>query len=467
MEISVRNVIGLLIVAFAITPGVALGHGAMRASWIDEQELQVVPGSQVRMAVPDGFSPASSFAGFQNAETGALLMVVEIPGPFDQVSAGLSNTSQLKRQGIKVLNREERAHGDYDGALHHFSQKDVDKGIDVHQWLWVFGDEQKTVMVKGICPTRRIDEDANLMRAAVLSSVWDPEGLAISLEDLPFTVKEIGNLKFAATISKTVCFTSTGELDAKVSFKCGPIASPYGDDREAFVKQVVKSNPLHVKVSSGYPMAITIDDLSGFSCSIDARHRETDEEIYIYRVVLFDGPTAWSMVGTGPLAERRDIARLFKKACKSFERRRETLRAEVGGAQIVVPATWSIREGLNEEADLQAGSPSSDSYLVVLSEAKDDLVEKSLIEFSAGRREWFEDDADEKGEVVEFEIGELSALRCEYTMRVDGTPIKYVHVSVEGKDTFHQLLVWSNAAFYENSKQDMERVISSFREQRP
>lgn len=51
------------------------------------QEPVAVPGTQVAMPAPEGFTVSERFAGFENASTGASILIVEMPArPFRNCS---------------------------------------------------------------------------------------------------------------------------------------------------------------------------------------------------------------------------------------------------------------------------------------------------------------------------------------------------------------------------------------------
>ena len=49
-----------------------------------------IPGTQVTLAAPEHFMASADFAGYANEQTGASLMVTEIPGPYAEVMKGMT-----------------------------------------------------------------------------------------------------------------------------------------------------------------------------------------------------------------------------------------------------------------------------------------------------------------------------------------------------------------------------------------
>ncbi|MGH7199460.1 MAG: hypothetical protein ACREJB_02575, partial [Planctomycetaceae bacterium] len=51
-----------------------------------------------------------------------------------------------------------------------------------------------------------------------------------------------------------------------------------------------------------------------------------------------------------------------------------------GVSQVSLPVGWSQQTGLNEQAALQAGDPTSQAYLIVITESKDDFSDDTTID---------------------------------------------------------------------------------------
>src|SRR5215218_9058385 len=67
--------------------------------------LVKVPGTKCSLIPPAGFEPSSSFGGFQNAETGASIMINEIPAPYQEMVDGFTEEA-LKARGMTLTSKE-------------------------------------------------------------------------------------------------------------------------------------------------------------------------------------------------------------------------------------------------------------------------------------------------------------------------------------------------------------------------
>jgi hypothetical protein len=65
-----------------------------------------IPGTQVTLNPPEGFTPSAGFFGYANESTGASIMVTEIPGPYADINKGVT-AEGLKKQGIELVSSED------------------------------------------------------------------------------------------------------------------------------------------------------------------------------------------------------------------------------------------------------------------------------------------------------------------------------------------------------------------------
>src|SRR5687767_7030540 len=66
----------------------------------------LVVGTRISLTPPVGFVASSQFPGFEQASSGASIMVTEIAGPFSEVSAGFSSPSGAAKRGMIVVDKQ-------------------------------------------------------------------------------------------------------------------------------------------------------------------------------------------------------------------------------------------------------------------------------------------------------------------------------------------------------------------------
>ncbi|MBI4161090.1 MAG: hypothetical protein HY509_01430 [Acidobacteria bacterium] len=146
------------------------------------------------------------------------------------------------------------------------------------------------------------------------------------------------------------------------------------------------------------------------------------------------------------------------------------ITARNGRSRLELPAGWRFRPYLNATADLQVADVQHKSFLIVLSEPKPAVNHLSLEAQSdialatiVARMEGVEATSGP----VEMMIGGHRALRYEFRGRIEGVKVAYIHTTIEGRETFHQIVAWTTPSRLKKNRAVIEAVIASFREVGP
>ncbi|MCZ6671070.1 MAG: hypothetical protein O6947_08580 [Acidobacteria bacterium] len=138
-----------------------------------------------------------------------------------------------------------------------------------------------------------------------------------------------------------------------------------------------------------------------------------------------------------------------------------------GASRLLLPAGWKVRPHLNDAADLQVASVKNNCYLIVLSEKKAGLGILSLEEHSRFGRETvlqgLENGVESAGPIY-LEIDARPAVQYELRGRISGLKVAYLHTTVEGIDSYHQIVAWTTQSRFEKNRAAIESVIESFME---
>ena len=144
----------------------------------------------------------------------------------------------------------------------------------------------------------------------------------------------------------------------------------------------------------------------------------------------------------------------------------ETVRFLDGKFEVLKPGSWSLRDDLNDQADLQMGNRFSDVYGVILSEDQteyDSYV--SLSDFSYLTREAFEEilKGIHQTGPENLTLQGQKAIRYDITGELEGMPVRYWHVVVESGDFYHQIVLWTRESRFERNAADFDLVLNSLR----
>jgi hypothetical protein len=144
------------------------------------------------------------------------------------------------------------------------------------------------------------------------------------------------------------------------------------------------------------------------------------------------------------------------------------IRSTDGKSQVRVPAGWSVKSGLNREATLQVADTDHHAFFIVLTESKRDFAEsftyrdhahKTLEHMARGLA-----DVTITGAPTELVVGGRPGVRYEVQGTLDHLRVVFLHTTVDGDESFHQVLAWTVPSRLESNRKTLEDIISSFAE---
>lgn len=254
---------------------------------------RAVPGTRVRLAPPPAFTPADRFSGFQDMGTGASIMIIEVPGPFDQVTAGFT-AQRMATQGIELrMLKPLRVAGQPAKLL--LAHQSVG-GVRYEKLVLALGHDSASVVITANYPEGAAARLREPLRRAVLSVAWS-SGAAVDLTGgLPFDVTGTPELKRAARLSNSLLFTESGEYPTRapgeaivvvaVSFRTADLGDLAAFSRARMRQQ---SDLRDLSLRSG--AEIQAGGARAYELIADARFTPADLAIVVYQVVIPDGTT--------------------------------------------------------------------------------------------------------------------------------------------------------------------------------
>lgn len=134
--------------------------------------------------------------------------------------------------------------------------------------------------------------------------------------------------------------------------------------------------------------------------------------------------------------------------------------------KITVPTDWiSAGSDLRGSADIYASYPLKDLYTSVFSES-DTTLEQFSLEDNADKYRWLIEkelsnyEGSTKTDVTQ--VDGFPAVQYEMRGRINDMAIVYLHTTVEGTDSYYQVVGWTTADRYAENKETLQTVIASF-----
>ena len=282
-----------------------------------------VPGTRISLVPPSGFVPADRFAGFLQEEKGASIMIMEIPGPYSQVSAGFADSAKLAARGIVLASREDRAVNGFKGMLVRMEQSAHE--IDYLKWALVFGDETESVMVTATFPRELDAELSEKMRRSVLSSRWSRSKPVPPTEGVKFSVRESGDMRFAGRMAGALAYTRKGIFpNPSIYDPLFLVAQSFSKSAIADYKGFAQARILATVDVAGIRIEETtpleIDGLGGYETIAIGKDRDSGEPMLLYQTILFDDGAYYIMHASVGAEEREAYTTTFREMARSFAR---------------------------------------------------------------------------------------------------------------------------------------------------
>jgi hypothetical protein len=292
-----------------------------------------VRGTRVRLVQPAGFAAATGFPGFQQDDTGASIVVAEVPGPYAAVTADFT-ADGLRPHGLTLVQARRVVIADRPGLLLHVTQ--VARGTTFAKWIAAFGDDTASVLITATFPEELGNALAEPLRAAVLSACWDRGEGSASVPDLGFTLDHGPALRPAGCAGTLFAYTPDGTLPA--ASPTAPVllagrvpADVRGPDLQQFAEQCLTRSATMQEVAVETAEALTLDGLSGYEIVAGARDPATNLPLLVYQVTLFDGANCFLLQGLVGDHRRSEYLDEFRRMARTFTRTGAAASGSVSG----------------------------------------------------------------------------------------------------------------------------------------
>lgn len=250
---------------------------------------QLIPGTNVYVIPPTGFSVSENFTGFQNPEDPtSMVMVMSIPGPFAAVSGGF-NEEMMAARGMRLQEKQTITVNRMAGL---YLEMDQDaQGMTFTKSILVYGNEQETTMINGVSLKDSVSL-AEAIRESIRSTVIDEATETDPRAELKFTIDETaGNLQFISVMGNAILCNRDGLTPTESkdglnfmvdrSFNDAPIP-----DQKGFCLRRLNTLPGEYKLMSDeYPSPVQLDELDGYELfAVD----KADKKKITHLTILFE-----------------------------------------------------------------------------------------------------------------------------------------------------------------------------------
>ena len=252
-----------------------------------EAHIQV-PGTSVFLVPPPNFEPSEQFKGFQSpVDQTSMIMIMEIPGPFQEVSAGFTEEN-LAPRGMKLQFREEVELYGYTGFWIDLEQEA--NGMVFSKHILVYGDSSQTTMINGVFLADSSWTGKHI-RKSVLSTFIDTNVKEDPRNSLDYTIDESHTgFQFVSVVGNGMLFNRDGKIPTESEDQANLVSDKSFQkltiaDREQFCYARLAQYPDKYVPSDKWEIKeVEIDGLSGYE--LFAQRADSNPEL-AYQVILF------------------------------------------------------------------------------------------------------------------------------------------------------------------------------------
>lgn len=283
---------------------------------------QQINGTNLFMVPPVSFEISNNFKGFQNpTDQTSMVMILEIPGPFSEVSKGFNN-EMLKSRGMDLKTKKEIKVGEFEGMLIELDQ--YANGMNFSKQILIFGNEKSSTLINGVYLKDSLQLGRKI-KESILTTFVDTKTRTNPREALNYTLNEnMGSLKFHSVIGNGMLFnrdlkTPTQSADKATLITDKSYTKVEIDNKKQFCISRLKKYPADYSVIPNKGInEIAIDNLKGFELYAKNNDKENEE---MYQVILFDDNGGYYLfVGTYKSTSENAISDI-KNIIKTFKRK--------------------------------------------------------------------------------------------------------------------------------------------------
>lgn len=276
-------------------------------------------GTKCSIIPPNGFMATNAFSGFQSSETGASIMINELPAPYQQLVDGFT-AEALKTRGMTLISKQTIDLNKSKATYIKVSQPA--NGTIYLKQILIFGDPKETVLVNGIYPESSKGIEPQIMEA-LLSTVYDSSEDDNPLEAASFSIDtKDTDFKLNKYMSGSLLYSTDGKVPTeKPTLIVGnSIAKVSSQNRKKYSEERIKKLPRGEQNNIREIREITVDGLNGYEIVADGKTKDNKPEL-VYQVMLFNESGDYYIIVGQAAAEFDRYIAIFKKVTKTFKRK--------------------------------------------------------------------------------------------------------------------------------------------------
>jgi len=281
----------------------------------------MVKGTKISIVPPKDFTVAANFAGFQQTESSASIMVLDIPGPFSEISKGFTKEG-LKSQAMTFVASETLKFQGLKAMFLTVQQEAYGQIFKKH--ILAFGNEKETTFINGTFPADR-NELGDAIKTALLTAHYDSSKKIDPFSTVDFEINA-GNsgLVFTKNMANSLIYTRDGQLPSQSEDQANFIVGKAFSEvivvnQEEFANTRLRQLPIEID-SIVSTQSVDFDGLKGVEIIAEGKNPRNGNPENVYQVILFEDTLYYIILGSCEANFEENI-QMFQEMAKTFKRK--------------------------------------------------------------------------------------------------------------------------------------------------
>jgi hypothetical protein len=291
--------------------------------------LGKIPGTTVELAPPEGFQPSKFFPGFEQPQTGATILVTEMPIPnAESAIVQLSSAQTLKTRGMELIESKDMTIDGRPAKLLLVAQSA--QGIKFLKWIVVMGVGDRALLATAAFPEPQAATLKEPLRQSMLQLRWTTSAAVKTFEGLTFNFKPVGDLEVSGRILNAVVLTRKGAKTplpaAEPIMVLGSALTILGSGLGQITKQDLSAfSRLRLQQTTGITgfmetsgNAKTLAGLPAFELVATGYDRKTRVPLTVYQTIIVTDETYYILQGIVSTSNAKKYLPMFRAVANSF-----------------------------------------------------------------------------------------------------------------------------------------------------
>jgi|GEM_PF-5991690 len=292
-----------------------------------------IPGTQVEMIQPEGFTIAGQFAGFQQEKTQSSVFVSSIPVPEESLNltltgmkSKLSDPEALKTQNMRLISNQEIQLKKIPATLLEMQQ--ISSSNTFKKWILILTNTDEILLINGVFPLQHqasLDGKIldTLMSVQLNNKEISPfEGVNFTLDEHPrFVIDQELQTPTLVMFKEPHAPHPSLPEDHPVLIVGQSYSTTVINDLVAFGQERILKHPSTQNVEIEHTAHQQIDGLQAFEITAKAIDTTTQTPLAIWQLILADTDTYYIAVGMTAYTNKEQDFYDFKEIAESFKRK--------------------------------------------------------------------------------------------------------------------------------------------------